>query len=750
VGLNSIPSTISNSYSTGSVSGIDDVGGLVGMNNNSFVNNSYSTGTVSGTGSNVGGLVGNNNNATTTNSFWDTETSGITTSNGGTGKTTAEMTTTSTFTNVGWDFVGESANGSNDYWKMNVCISAYPVLSWQTPKTPSTGTGTIADPYQIATLEDLRALSENSCIWDSCFIQTANINATVTNTWNNGAGFSPIGNDPINFTGSYNGSGYIIDSLFINRPTTSYIGLFGYTNGSTIDSLGLSNVDITGAANVGGLVGATAYSSTVNNSYSTGSVSGTGDYVGGLVGSSFLSTVSNSYSTGSVLGTNSIGIGGLVGRNFNNSTVSNSYSTGSVTGTNDLGGLVGNNNSSSSVSNSYSTGTVSGNDRVGGLVGKNYVSSSISNSYSTGSVSGTGSDVGGLMGDNNSSTVTNSFWNTDIYPTDNGIGTGKTTAEMQDLCTYLYVGWDFAVETSNGSDNYWGINDTENGSYPFLAWQGYIHTGVCCSWENTTPTNTVNTDVCYNSTYTYADGTEHTNITENEAYVSTLVGQAANTCDSIVTENITVLPIAYNTVDADICSDGSYTYADGTEHTNITADEAYVSTLVGQAANTCDSIVTENITVLIVDISVTENGITLTANITSANYQWIDCNDNNNPIISETNQSFTATVDGSYAVIIDDGTCIDTSICYIITGVGINELNNTSINIFPNPSSGNILVEGKNIKSIRITDTNGKIIQQLAVTDKIINIDLSKEAKGIYFVNVSTEKEVVIKKIVIE
>jgi len=651
------------------------------------------------------------------------------------------------------------------------------IANAQTATPPAIGDGSVGNPYQIATLDNLYWITQNSAEWNKHYVQVSDIDASTTISWNSGAGFSPIGNDATNFTGSYNGSGYTIDGLFINRPSTDCIGLFGYTNGSTIDSLGLTNVDFTGnnfvgglmgsnynstvsnsystgsvsgTAFIGGLVGTIGYSSTVNNSYSTGSITGTGDYVGGLVGSSFSSTVSNSYSTGSVLGTNSIGIGGLVGRNFNNSTVSNSYSTGSVTGTNDLGGLVGNNNSSSSVSNSYSTGSVSGTSRVGGLVGKNYVSSSISNSYSTGSVSGTGSDVGGLMGDNNSSTVTNSFWNTDIYPTDNGIGTGKTTAEMQDLCTYLNAGWDFADETSNGSDNYWGINDTENGSYPFLAWQGYTYTGVCCSWENTTPTNTVNTNVCYNSTYTYADGTEHTNITADEMYISTLVGQAANTCDSIVTENITVLPIAYNTVDADICSGGSYTYVDGTEHTNITADENYVSTLVGQAANTCDSIVTENITVLIVDISVTENGITLTANITSANYQWIDCNDNNNPIVSETNQSFTATVDGSYAVIIDDGTCIDTSICYTITGVGINKLNNTSINIFPNPSSGNIIVEGENIKSIRITDTNGKIIQQLAVTDKIINIDLSKEAKGIYFVNVSTEKEVVIKKIVVE
>jgi len=88
---------------------------------------------VSGGSSYTGGLVAHNNNSTTTNSFWDTQTSGRSTSAGGTGKTTAEMQTMSTFTNAGWDFVGETANGTDDYWNIDgVNNSAYPFLSWQT------------------------------------------------------------------------------------------------------------------------------------------------------------------------------------------------------------------------------------------------------------------------------------------------------------------------------------------------------------------------------------------------------------------------------------------------------------------------------------------------------------------------------------------------------------------------------------------------------------------------------------------
>jgi len=69
VGKSSISSTITNCYSTGSVSGNYHVGGLVGYNDNSNVSNSYSTVTVSGS-QNVGGLMGYNiNNSTVSYSY---------------------------------------------------------------------------------------------------------------------------------------------------------------------------------------------------------------------------------------------------------------------------------------------------------------------------------------------------------------------------------------------------------------------------------------------------------------------------------------------------------------------------------------------------------------------------------------------------------------------------------------------------------------------------------------------------------
>jgi len=149
--------SITTSYSTGAVSGGNNVGGLVGHNGDSEIATSYSTATVHGSSS-VGGLVGNNDGSITicystgavsatgtyvgglvgigwgdvNSSFWDVETSGQTTSDDGTGLPTAEMQTAKTFLEAGWDFVGETVNGTEDIW--HICEGTnYPRFVWQIP-----------------------------------------------------------------------------------------------------------------------------------------------------------------------------------------------------------------------------------------------------------------------------------------------------------------------------------------------------------------------------------------------------------------------------------------------------------------------------------------------------------------------------------------------------------------------------------------------------------------------------------------
>jgi len=119
------------------------------------------------------------------------------------------------------------------------------------------------------------------------------IDCSGTSGWNGGAGFEPIGNGSNNFSGTFDGQGYKITGLYINRCinqwSTGYAGLFGFTgSGSEIKDVGLEQVDVCGCI-VGGLV---VYNmgGTITNCYSTGSV--IGDTVaGGLVGFNMEGTI---------------------------------------------------------------------------------------------------------------------------------------------------------------------------------------------------------------------------------------------------------------------------------------------------------------------------------------------------------------------------------------------------------------------------------------------------------------------------
>jgi hypothetical protein len=243
---------------------------------------------------------------------------------------------------------------------------------------------------------------------------TAGYEELASPTANGGKGWQPIGTIGTygdRFTGTFDGHGYEIRDLFIDRPDENLVGLFSFVGeGGVVEDIGVVNVAVTGNYTVGGLVGWN------------------------------LGPVSNSYSNGNVTG--NYGVGGLVGRSWG--TVSNSYSTASVTGDSSVGGLVGADSAGAgTVSKSYSTGIVTGNSYVGGLVGAN---------------AGT-------------STVSDSFWDTETsgQATSAG-GTGKTTAEMRDIDTF--TAWDIIAVANPGTCNpsyTWNIVDDV--TYPFLSWQ---------------------------------------------------------------------------------------------------------------------------------------------------------------------------------------------------------------------------------------------------------------------------------------
>src|SRR5690554_5126751 len=171
--------------------------------------------------------------------------------------------------------------------------------------------------------------------------------------WNNGSGWLPIGNYSQRFTAEFNGTGHVIRNLYINRPTTSYIGLFGYTDGALISRVGLAGTltQIIWNRYVGGFVGY-ASGTKLQGVFSTGSVSNSDSYIGGIAG--YLSNgslVEDSFSSASV-DANGNFVGGLVG-DFSGSEAKRAFSVGFVRGDSSsyVGGLTG--LSSSPISYSY-------------------------------------------------------------------------------------------------------------------------------------------------------------------------------------------------------------------------------------------------------------------------------------------------------------------------------------------------------------------------------------------------------------
>jgi surface protein len=148
-----------------------------------------------------------------------------------------------------------------------------------------------------------------------------------------------------------------------------------------------------------------------------------------------------------------------------------------------IGGLIGfyDDNAATqsyAVTNCYARGnaTNTGSD-AGGLIGESQLN--VSKCYSTGT-SSAATNSGGLIGNKSGGTVTFSFWDKQTSgKTTSGGGTGKTTAEMKFPCTYESAGWDLAVETANGTSDYWTMSPTDNDGYPALSQQGYLHTQNC-------------------------------------------------------------------------------------------------------------------------------------------------------------------------------------------------------------------------------------------------------------------------------
>ena len=311
-------------------------------------------------------------------------------------------------------------------------------------------------PVTINTLQELQDMN-NDLAED--YVLGQDIDASDTLTWNSGEGFVPIGNPTTPFTGNFDGQGFSISGLTINRPSTVSQGLFGdLDGGATVTNLALIDVSITGGNQTGGICGgrdliAAAASFDIDDCRVTGTIvgaSGGGSDCGGILGAT------SAFDT--VVRIRRCTFDGTIGNGGNHVRV---------------GGICGGAQGGLLIEDCYTRGTINSSrqDLPSGLVAHLISSHSqeVRRSYSA--MSGA---ANGLT--NIDWVVVDSFWDTTVGPaTTNSGGTGKTTAEMQDINTYTdtaTTGLDNPWDMVAGLDNtrIWGIDPEINDGYPFLQW----------------------------------------------------------------------------------------------------------------------------------------------------------------------------------------------------------------------------------------------------------------------------------------
>ena len=272
--------------------------------------------------------------------------------------------------------------------------------------TAFVGEGTQTSPYLISSAADLAYLSQVS--------QGANYGSgkyfELTKSIDlNGKDWKPICDGAVGaykyFQGSFDGKGYTIAGLYVNRPTVDVGGLFGATNGSAVFKNLVLEGNVTAKTRVGGLVYyVNTANVTVENIVGYVNVSApNGTYVGGIIGSTdgTSKTLLNLTNYGSVTATSGATIGGIIG-NIKGSTITNAVNYGTVSGAgNDAGGIMGVSNMTVS-SNCVNYGNVSstGGERVGGIAGNSFgAGNSVTSCVNYGNITGV-TVVGGIAGHN--------------------------------------------------------------------------------------------------------------------------------------------------------------------------------------------------------------------------------------------------------------------------------------------------------------------------------------------------------------
>lgn len=299
---------------------------------------------------------------------------------------------------------GDAVNLSGVKWNGKVYYSVDDISAIRDGVTPPSDY-----VIYISSPEDMQKLHDNP---NGQFRLTRDID--MSTAYGTGDGWKPVPE----FSGTFDGRGYIISNLIVSRASERYCGLFGQVKSSaSINNLKLQNAQISGGEYTGAIAG--ACSGNVSNCIISGNVSSQSSNVGGAFGLFENGLVQNVVSTVSVVGNQNVG--GLVG-DVTSGTIEASSSDGSVNGSSNVGGIVGRVAPLSDVllSQLYANVNLIGVQNAGGAIGSVEIQNSstleVINSYVNGRITSATNNVAGFVG-NVTTTIRSTIRFEDVYTT---------------------------------------------------------------------------------------------------------------------------------------------------------------------------------------------------------------------------------------------------------------------------------------------------------------------------------------------
>lgn len=340
---------------------------------------------------------------------------------------------------------------------------------------------------------------------------------------------------------------------------------------------------------------------------------------------------------------------------------------------------------------------------------------------------------------NNYSTTLNGWANNPNIPSGRSLGAGGLNYGTNAITSRNYLintkGWTISGDSPSGQTCCSVTSSTQNqttcNSYTFnnqifttsgIYYDTLINSTGCDSIITLNLTinsnsSTLNQITC--NSYTFNNQIH----TTSGIYYDTLIN--SNGCDSIITLNLTINNPTSNTINQTSCN--SYNF---NNQANTTTG-IYYDTLINSTG--CDSIITLNLTINNPNIATTQNGTQLSSAATGATYQWLKCNPYS-VISGATNQTYTATANGDYAVAVTQNGCTDTSNCMAVNSVGLNNYSvNHLITISPNPANSIFEIKGANNGAVvNLYNTFGQKLLTSKIENQTALINISNFANGVY------------------